>query len=95
MPFSATWVQVQIIILNEVSQKEKEKCHRISLIGNKEVKCDTNEPIYKIETDSQTEASDLRLPRESWGGRGMDWEFGVGRCKLLPFRMDKHQGLAV
>ena len=18
-----------------------------------------------------------------WGGRGMDWEFGVGRCKLL------------
>ena len=37
MPFSATWVQVQIIILNEVSQKEKEKCHRISLIGNKEV----------------------------------------------------------
>ena len=22
-------------------------------------------------------------------GRRMDWEFGVSRCKLLPFRMDK------
>ena len=39
-----------------------------------------NEPIYKIETDSQTQITDLWLPR---GGIGMDWEFGVGRCKQL------------
>ena len=28
MPFAATW----IIILSEVSQKEKDKCHMISLV---------------------------------------------------------------
>ena len=31
MPFAATWVQLEIIILSEVSQKEKDKYHMISL----------------------------------------------------------------
>ena len=32
MSFVATWMDLEIIILNEVSQKEKFKCHMISLI---------------------------------------------------------------
>ena len=32
MPFAATWTQLEIIILREVSQKEKDKYHMISLI---------------------------------------------------------------
>ena len=32
MPFVATWMELQIIILSEVSQKEKDKYHMISLI---------------------------------------------------------------
>ena len=32
MPFAATWMQIEIIILSEVSQKEKDKYHAISLI---------------------------------------------------------------
>ena len=32
MPFAATWVQLEILILSEVSQKEKDKYHGISLI---------------------------------------------------------------
>ena len=31
MPFAATWMQLEITILNEVSQKEKDKYHMISL----------------------------------------------------------------
>ena len=32
MPFAATWMQIEIIILSEVSQKEKDKHHMISLL---------------------------------------------------------------
>ena len=32
MPFAATWMQLETIILSEVSQKEKDKCHMISFI---------------------------------------------------------------
>ena len=40
----------------------------------------TNEPIYKIEIDSQT----YRLvAAEGLGVGRMNWEFGVSRCKLL------------
>ena len=32
MPFAATWTNLEIIIVSEVSQKEKDKYHMISLI---------------------------------------------------------------
>ena len=32
MPFAATWMDLEIIILSEVSQKENDQCHMISLI---------------------------------------------------------------
>ena len=32
MPFAATWPQPEMVILSEVSQKEKDKYHKISLI---------------------------------------------------------------
>ena len=32
IPFAATWMQLKMIILSEVSQKEKDKYHMISLI---------------------------------------------------------------
>ena len=33
MPFSAAWMELEALILSEVSQKEKEKYHMISLIS--------------------------------------------------------------
>ena len=32
MPFTAAWMQLEIIILNEISQKDKDKYHMISFI---------------------------------------------------------------
>ena len=33
MPFIATWMQLETLILSEVSQKEKDKYHMISLVS--------------------------------------------------------------
>ena len=41
MPFAATRMDLDIIILNEVSQKEKDKYHMISLI------CGISKKLYK------------------------------------------------
>ena len=61
MPFAATWMDLEIIILSEVSQTEKDKYHMILLICGI-LKNDTNELIYKTETDSQTQRTNLWLP---------------------------------
>ena len=31
MPFEATWMKLETLILSEVSQKEKDKCHTVLL----------------------------------------------------------------
>ena len=33
MPFAATWMELETLILSEVSQKEKDKYHMITLIS--------------------------------------------------------------
>ena len=33
MPIAATWMELETLILSEVSQKEKDKYHMISLIS--------------------------------------------------------------
>ena len=50
MPFAATWMDLEVIILNEVRQTEKDKYH----LYVESKKKNTNELIYKTEIDPQT-----------------------------------------
>ena len=59
MSFSATWMDLVIIVLSEVTQRKTSKSDRgsqvpydITYMWN--LKYDTNELIYKTEIDSQT-----------------------------------------
>ena len=45
-------MDLEIIILSETSQKEKDEHHMVSLIYG--IKYNTNQFIYNTETDSQT-----------------------------------------
>ena len=68
MPFATTWLDLEIIILCEVSQTEKDKYHMISLRCGME-RNDTNKLIYETGTDSQTLKTNLWLPRGKGEGR--------------------------
>ena len=85
MPFSGTWIDMEIIILTEVSQKET---YDITYMQN--LKYDTNEPIYKTETDSQTQRTDLQLPRRREGLGVWDQQM-----QSIIYRMDKEEGPTV
>ena len=52
MPFAATWMDLEVVILSEVSQTEKDKNHMISLICGI-LKKAANELIYKTEIELQ------------------------------------------
>ena len=49
MPFGATWTDLEIVILSEVSQTQKDRYH-VSFMWNLKKK-DTNEFIYKTEIE--------------------------------------------
>ena len=82
MLFAATWMDREIIILNEVSQKEKDKHHIIPLI------CGIQNMTKWTYLQNRNRLIDIEnrlvlLPRWKGSRRGLDWEFGTGRCKLL------------
>ena len=51
MPFAATWIGLEIIILSK-SERERQIPYDITYMWN--LKYDTNELIYETETDSRT-----------------------------------------
>ena len=57
------------------NKSEKDKHHDISYSRN--LKYDTNEPIYGKETDSQTQRTDLWLPNRRGVGEG--WTESLGQ----------------
>ena len=79
MPFAATWMELEILILSEVSQKERQIPYDITYIWK--LACSTNEPTYK---KKQIHEHGKQTCSCQGGGRGsgMHWELGVRRCKL-------------
>ena len=67
MPFAATWMKLETLILSEISQKEKDKYHMISSIWN--LTYGTNEPFHRKENHRLGEQT-CGCP----GGRGREWE---------------------
>ena len=56
MPYAATWMDLENVILSEVSQTEKNKYIRY------------NESIDRTETDSHPQKTHLGLPKEKGTG---------------------------
>ena len=80
MPFPATWMELETLILSEVSQKKKDEYHMVSHIWN--LIFGTNELFHRKETHGLGEQTCGCQERR--GGSGMDWELGVNRFRLLP-----------
>ena len=74
MPFAATWIGLEMIILSGVSQTEKDKYHMISLKCRFYIMAQMN-LTYKTEADLQTQRTDLWLPRR---GLGEGWIGSLG-----------------
>ena len=49
MPFAATWMDLDIIILSKVNQRERKRSYDITVMWN--LNYDIHELIYKAETD--------------------------------------------
>ena len=83
-PFAATGMDLESVILGEVSPTEKEKYHMTSLICGK--RNDTNELTKQKETH--------RLRERAYGcqGEGIVREFGMGHVHTTIFSMDHQQG---
>ena len=79
-PPAATWMHLETVIL---SMPEKNKYHVTSLTCLP--KYDTNELIYKTETDSQTENKHCYQRRKPGGGGKLE-EFGINAYTLLDIK---------
>ena len=79
MPFAATEIKSEILILCEVWQKEKDRYHMISPI------CGIQNMTQMILSTKKKQITDRESRLVPGGGRGSvkDGEFGVGGCKLL------------
>ena len=63
VPFAAIWMDLEIIVLSTINQTDRERqIYDITQMWNHQ-KNDTNELTYKIEIDSQTQRTNVWLPK--------------------------------
>ena len=77
MPFVATWMQLEVIILSEISQEEKNKTMWHHLHVKSKIQ---HNWTYWQSRNRLTEDSLVAVEGEV--EEGMDWEFGVSRCRV-------------
>ena len=78
MPLAAPWMDLEILILSEGSQRTIS--HNVTYMQN--LKNDTKELIYKTETDPQAWKTNLWLSKGKGRG-GINQEFGINIYTLL------------
>ena len=74
-------MELEVLILSEISQKEKDKSHMISLISGIYYVAQMNLSTEKKLTHGHGEETCSCQSRG--GGSEVDLAFGVSRCKLL------------
>ena len=77
MAFLATWMDLEIIMLSEVSQTMRHQ-HQMLYMWN--LKKGHNKLLCRTDIDSQT-LKNLRFPKETvWGPGGCAWAVGWKSC---------------
>ena len=94
MPSAATWMDLEITILSEVSQTEKENTVYHLYVKSKK-KNDTNELIYKTEIDSQTQRTNLRLPKGKQRHKRDKLGVWDQQIQTTIYKIDKQQGPSI
>ena len=69
MPFAATWMELETIILCEVSQKKTNTTWYHSYVESNYKNKDTDKHIYKTKTDLKISRTSLWLPKGKCVGR--------------------------
>ena len=90
VPFAETWIDLELVIQIEVSQKEKNK-YRIILLMCGIQKNGTDELICKAETDTDVENKLVDTKGGSVGG--MNWEIGIDIYTLLCIKQITNENL--
>ena len=95
MPFAATWMELETIILSEVkSERKRQISCAITYMWN--LKYDTKTLIYETETDSQTQRTDLWFSRGKHGTGGINQKPGINTNTLTTiYKIDNQQGPTV
>ena len=89
MPFAAAWMELEIIILNKVSQKEKDKYHVLSLIWASQVPLVVKNPPANA-GDIGDSGSIPGSGRAPGGGHGNPFQYS---CLENPTDREDPQGL--
>ena len=90
--FVETWMDLETVIQSEVSQKEKNKYRILTHICGTQ-KNGTDEPVCKVEIETQMQRTNVWIPRSESRGGGMNWEIGIDIYTLICIKQITNKNL--